>query len=279
MSELPMTEAYPFKHHPCWSERRDALWERIHLPVARICNLKCAFCDRVSVSSCHLPRPGYASQLMKPSAAVSRTMELLSERPDLRIVAVAGPGEPLANSATFATLSRIRSKRPDVRFCLSTNGVLLEEYLVKLVDLGMETVTVSISTVKPETAAVIYEWATIDDGVMTGIEMGREIVKRQLSGISRASQSGIRVKCNTILIPTVNDMEMAKVAEAVSQVGASIQNIVPLVPFAGMSHLRKPSRDEILEARQKASEYCRQFSHCRQCRSDVVGVPGCDAIL
>ncbi len=279
MSELPMTEAYPFKHHPCWSENRDALWERVHLPVAGNCNLKCAFCDHVVISSCHIPRPGQASQLMEPLEAVSRTLELLTERPHLRIVAVAGPGEPLANDETFATLSRIRSERHDVRFCLSTNGVLLEESIVRLVDLGAETVTVTISTVKPETAAIIYEWATIEEAVMSGIEMGREIVKRQLSGISRASQSGIRVKCNTILIPTVNDLEMASVAEAVSRVGASIQNIVPLVPFAGMSHLRKPSRSEILEARQKASEYCRQFSHCRQCRSDVVGVPGHDVIL
>ncbi len=279
MGELPMTEAYPFKYHPCWSNNRDALWERVHLPVARTCNLKCAFCDHVAFSSCHLPRPGHASQLMDPSEAVARTMQLLSERPDLRIVAVAGPGEPLANDETFATLSRIRSERPDVRFCLSTNGVLLEESIVRLVDLGAETVTITISTVKPETAAIIYEWATIEEAVMSGIEMGREIVKRQLSGISKASQSGIRVKCNTILIPTVNDLEMASVAEAVSRVGASIQNIVPLVPFARMSHLQKPSRHEILEARKKASEYCRQFSHCRQCRSDVVGVPGHDAIL
>ncbi|MFW9800277.1 MAG: radical SAM protein, partial [Candidatus Thorarchaeota archaeon] len=163
-----MTEAYPFKHHPCWSENRNDLWERVHLPVAGICNVKCAFCDHITASSCHLPRPGYASQLMEPSVAVSTTKKLLSERPDLRIVAVAGPGEPLANSETFATLSKIRSEHPYVRFCLSTNGVLLEDNVAKLVSLGVETATVTISTVKPETAALIYEWAIVDEDILSG---------------------------------------------------------------------------------------------------------------
>ncbi len=217
--------------------------------------------------------------MMTPQEAFERTMELLPSRPNLRIVAVAGPGEPLANEQTLRAMSMIRAERPDLKFCLSTNGVLLTERIEKIVKIGFETVTVTVSTVKPETAAVIYEWAEIDGSMMRGVSMGEEIIRRQLDGISKAAESGIRVKCNTILIPSLNATEMTDISIQLAQVGASIQNIVPLVPFAKMSHLRGPTKDELAFARQAASRYCRQFTHCRQCRSDVFGIPGNDSIL
>nr|KXH72130.1 MAG: hypothetical protein AM324_07760 [Candidatus Thorarchaeota archaeon SMTZ1-83] len=274
-----MAEAYPFNHHPCWTDNRQEAWERIHLPIAPRCNVKCAFCDHNATSSCHVPRPGYSSRLMKPREAFERTMALLSDRPNLRIVAVAGPGEPFANNETLQTMSMIRSERSDLKFCLSTNGVLLADKIDDIVEIGLETVTVSVSTVRPKTAAVIYEWAEIDGTVMRGISMGERIIQRQLKGISEAAEAGIHVKCNTIMIPSLNATEMKEISQHLSEAGASIQNIVPLVPYAGMSHLRRPTRHEIALARQEASEYCRQFTHCRQCRSDVVGIPGNDTVL
>ena len=216
---------------------------------------------------------------MKPQEAFERTMTLLSHRPNLRIIAVAGPGEPLANEETLRTISMIKTERPDLKLCLSTNGTLLAENINGIVKIGFETVTVTVSTVRPETAAVIYEWAEIDGSVMRGIAMGEEIVRRQLNGISRAAECGIRVKCNTILIPSLNAREMKDVSRHLSQAGTSIQNIVPLVPYANMNHLRRPTKREIALARQAASEYCRQFTHCQQCRSDVVGIPGHDTAL
>jgi nitrogen fixation protein NifB len=162
---------------------------------------------------------------------------------------------------------------------LSTNGTLLVENVNDIVKIGFETVTVTVSTVNPETAAVIYEWAEIDGFVMSGISMGEEIIRRQLEGISRAAECGIHIKCNTILIPSLNATEIEDISKHLSQAGASIQNIVPLVPYAKMSHLRGPTELEIALARQVASEYCKQFTHCRQCRSDVVGIPGHDTVL
>lgn len=278
-SEHPMVEAYPFNHHPCWTDNRRVAWERIHLPIAPRCNVKCAFCDHNATSSCHVSRPGYSRRLMKPREAFKITMALLSHRPNLRIVAVAGPGEPFANEESLRTVSMIRAERPDLKLCLSTNGILLAENINDVVRIGFETVTVTVSTMKPETAAVIYEWAEINGSVLRGISMGEEIIRRQLEGISKAAESGIHVKCNTILIPSLNATEMKDISKHLSEAGTSIQNIVPLVPYAEMSHLRGPTKREIALARQVASEYCRQFTHCRQCRSDVVGIPGHDTVL
>ncbi|MHA2070419.1 MAG: radical SAM protein [Candidatus Thorarchaeota archaeon] len=279
MSECAMDIAYPSELHPCWSHSRKHIWERIHLPVARSCNVKCSFCDRKHASRCHTPSPGSSRILMTPNEAVKRTLEEIKRRPNLRIAAVSGPGEPLANDPTFDTLQGIKTAIPDIHFCISTNGILLANKITRILKFDVETVSVSISTVNPSSAARIYEWAVIDGKLLRGEEMGKLVIEKQLEGICKASRAGIRVKVNTILIPTINGQDIGDLASEVSRAGATLQNIVPLVPTANMMEFSAPSQVELETARQAASLYIDQFHHCHQCRSDVVGIPGDDTPL
>jgi len=274
-----MKDMYPFQHHPCWSENRTEVWERIHLPVATVCNVKCAFCDRSMAVSCHVQRPGSAARIMSAESAIEIATEELRARSNLRIVAIAGPGEPLANAATFEVLGMIESARPRVHSCLSTNGVLLHDKVDRLVELGVDSLSVSMSASAETTAAAIYEWADIRGRRMTGIDMGKNLITAQLAGIERASNAGIHVKINSVLIPGVNHAEMPLLAEKAAHAGAELQNIIPLIPCAAMSTYRPPSCAELEQSRAQAREYIKQFCHCHQCRSDVVGIPGADTIL
>ncbi|MHA1615065.1 MAG: nitrogenase molybdenum-iron cofactor biosynthesis protein, partial [Candidatus Thorarchaeota archaeon] len=61
--------------------------------------------------------------------------------------------------------------------------------------------------------------------------------------------------------------------------GASLHNIVPLILCGNNQKLRPPTKEELYMARQIASKNIAQFTHCKQCRSDVVGIPGSDRIL
>ena len=67
---------------------------------------------------------------MTPTQAIEVTLDELGKDPNLRIVAISGPGEPLACPQTFTTLRGVRDLGVDIEFCLSTNGVLLEENCV-----------------------------------------------------------------------------------------------------------------------------------------------------
>jgi nitrogen fixation protein NifB len=274
-----MQQAYPWEFHPCWSHSRHNIWERIHLPVARACNVKCAFCDRTLASACHTSMPGTSRIIMTPEDAASRAIEELEKRPNLKIVAISGPGEPLANDATLCTLQRVRMAFPAIHFCLSTNGVLLAEQVPNLLRLNVETVSVSMSTVNPQSAARIYEWAILEGDLMHGEKMGKRVIEKQLEGIRRASNAGIRVKVNSILIPSINGGDIDSLARSISKAGATLHNIVPLVPNANMIQMQAPSEREIAMARKTASAYIEQFHHCQQCRSDVVGIPGNDTPL
>ncbi len=274
-----LRKQYPLIHHPCFSNSRQDLWARIHLPVAKRCNVKCIFCDHNSGASCHTPKPGYAAKLLTPDEAISRILREMRENSNLRIVAISGPGEPLFNDETFKILEMIREQNICCKLCLSTNGVLLAEKTGLLERLGVDSISVSVNAVNPSVISKMYEWALIDGNVMKHTEMAKQIISRQLKGIELASRCGITVKVNTVLISGLNTAEIHSLSRHIAQAGASLQNIVPLVPCGISSTLKPPTIEELENARVIGLKHISQFFHCKQCRSDVVGIPGEDQIL
>ena len=216
---------------------------------------------------------------MSVEEAVTITRTEIKKNRNLRIVAISGPGDPLANHETFETLQWIREEFDDISICLSTNGILLKKNADWLKEIGVETISVSMSTAKPSTANKIYEWLRIGNEVVRGESIGSLIVDSQLNGIRKTARLGIRVKVNTILIPEINRHDIVPLARVVSEAGAILQNIVPLFPNDTFSNHRPPTKSEVSEVRKAASHLISQFSHCKQCRSDVVGIPGNDRIL
>jgi nitrogen fixation protein NifB len=216
---------------------------------------------------------------MSPKDALAITMSEINENKNLRIVAISGPGEPLANPETFRTLQLIREEFSDIAICLSTNGTLLEENIELLKDIDVKTISVSMSTANPSSASKIYEWAYLDDELLQDECVGPRIIKSQLRGITKAANQGINVKVNSILIPDINKWDIIPLAREISKAGAVLQNIVPLIPNDTLASSRAPTSMELQQARQAASIYINQFTHCKQCRSDVVGIPGNDRIL
>jgi len=136
-----------------------------------------------------------------------------------------------------------------------------------------------MSTQSYSSAAHLYEWANINGRILMGKEMGKEIVTRQIDGIKSATEAGICVKVNTILIPEINTKDMDPLSRIISDAGVQLQNIVPLVMCESTKNLRPPSASELADARETASKNIKQFMHCMQCRSDVIGLPGKDRVL
>lgn len=84
----------------------------MHLPVAPACNLQCNYCNRKFDCS-NESRPGVSSTLLTPEQAVVKVRQVAQAIPQLSVVGIAGPGDPLANIArTFRTLELIREQLP-----------------------------------------------------------------------------------------------------------------------------------------------------------------------
>ena len=257
--------------HPCFS-KGEASTGRIHLPVSGECNISCRFCCR---SFDHVSeRPGVAARLITPEESIEILEKALAVCPDIKVVGIAGPGDTLANDNALDTFRLIGKKYPHLIKCLSTNGLLLDERADDIINVGTDTLTVTVNAVDPETEAKINRGIFYHGKTYTGVESAQILIEHQLSGIRKVSAAGITVKVNTVLIPGINDRHIEEIAKAVSSAGAVIYNIIPLIPQADFADMRAPECAEIDNARRSAGKYIEVFRHCKHCRADAVGVPG-----
>ena len=261
--------------HPCFNEKSHFTVGRIHLPVAPKCNIQCNYCTR-SINKCEF-RPGVSACILSPKEALDRLTQTLKDTENLKVVGIAGPGESLANEATFETLKLIDEKYPELIKCLSTNGLMLKERAKELANLGVKTVTVTVNALDEEIAEKIYSWINFDKEIIKGRQAARKLLEKQWEGILAAKKADMLVKINTVLIPEINLSEIEKIALKGRDYGADLMNLIPLIPLNKFKELRPPTCEEISGAREKAGEYLPQFKLCRQCRADAVGIPGHDS--
>jgi len=56
------------------------------------------------------------------------------------------------------------------------------------------------------------------------------LIAAQLRGIKKMSSIGPIIKINTVLIPGVNDNHVEEIARTTAEAGASMINLIPLIP-------------------------------------------------
>lgn len=258
--------------HPCFAGGPNMNKGRVHLPVSPTCNIQCAFCKR-SLNKLE-QRPGVTARLLDPNEAekiVDRALELC---PEITVAGIAGPGDTLATPFAIDTFRKVHQKHPELINCLSTNGLLLEQYARDLIDVGVRTITVTVNAVDPEILKEICLFVRKDGKRYEGAEGAEILIAAQERGIRKASELGAVVKVNVVLIPGVNDRHIEEIAKAVSGWGASLINIIPLIPQYRFSEKREPSCEELHQARETAERYLPVFRHCQRCRADACGILG-----
>jgi len=189
------------------------------------------------------------------------------------VVGVAGPGDALASEQTLPTLSLIHKRYPQIVKCLCTNGLLLEEKLGELDEVGVKALTVTINACDSQVGRNICSWVKYRETVYWGEEASALLISKQFDGIRKAIDTGLGLKVNTVLIPGVNDQHLPELASRLREVGVRVMNIIPLVPSGKMRNLLAPTCAELSEIRQKCEAVLPQFHQCQQCRADATFLP------
>jgi len=275
MNRLATVRKDIIRTHPCFSEEAHHVFGRIHLPVAPACNIQCRYCIR-KYDCANESRPGITSKVLTPEEGVERVQALIGRNDRLSVVGIAGPGDPLANGATYVALRRINWEFPELTLCVSTNGLLLPDRLEQLVAAGVRSLTVTINAVTPETAEKVYSWIMYEGRRYSGQEAAEILLANQWRGLAEAIDAGLIVKVNTVFIPGVNEAEIPLIAERAGAFGADIMNILPLIPQAEFAHLTRPSHETLRLKREEVRSFIPQMSHCKQCRADACGILGED---
>ncbi|WP_413740920.1 nitrogenase cofactor biosynthesis protein NifB [Sodalis sp. RH15] len=281
-AELTPLQADKIAQHPCYSRSAHHRYARMHLAVAPACNLQCHYCNRKYDCS-NESRPGVVSEVLSPAQAIAKARHVAAALPQLAVIGIAGPGDPLANIArTFNTLEGLRSALPDIKLCLSTNGLALPEVVDRLADVGVDHVTVTVNALDADIAAQIYPWLWFDGERLEGLEAAALLLARQEEGIRKLTARGIMVKINSVLIPDINDRHLPAVSEKAREWGAMLHNVMPLISrpehgtVFGLQGQREPSAREVAEVRANCGMSMPQMAHCHQCRADAIGMLGED---
>jgi nitrogen fixation protein NifB len=268
--------------HPCYSKDAHNHFARIHLPVAPACNIQCNYCNRKYDCS-NESRPGVTSEKLKPLDGLKKVLLVGSEIKNLSVVGIAGPGDALANpQKTFETLDLIREHAPDLKLCLSTNGLKLPEFVEKIKETGVDHITVTINTIDPKIGAQIYPWVYFEGKRYKGEEAAALLLSKQLEGIQKCVEAGILVKANSVLIPGINEDDLPNVSKKLREMGVFLHNIMPLLSepefgtYFGLNGVPSATEEQLQKAQAACGMDMSLMTHCKQCRADAVGILGED---
>ena len=282
MAHLPEHIREKIKNHPCYSEEAHHYYARMHVAVAPACNIQCHYCNR-KYDCANESRPGVVSELLTPDQAVKKVMAVAATIPQMTVLGIAGPGDPLANpERTFETFRQLTEKAPDIKLCVSTNGLSLPQHVEELCRHNIDHVTITINCVDPEIGARIYPWVFWENRRIRGVKGAKILIEQQQKGLEMLIERGILVKVNSVMIPGVNDKHLVEVSKIVKSKGAFLHNVMPLIAeaehgtFYGVMGQRGPSAKELTELQDECGGDMNMMRHCRQCRADAVGLLGED---
>lgn len=162
----------------------------LRLSVTDRCNLRCRYCmpadDMVKVSRDDIL--SYEELLQIARAAVTIGVEKIR---------VTG-GEPLMRRGIIDFLRQLATIPGLQRLVLTTNGMFLPEMSVPLRNAGVESLNISLDSLRPKTFAAITR----------GGDLGQV-----LEGIAAAESAGFRsIKINVVVMRGVNDDELEEFA-------------------------------------------------------------------
>jgi len=159
----------------------------------------------------------------------------------IRKVRVTG-GEPLMRKGIIDICRRV-SETPGIEeLCLTSNGILLPEFAVKLKDAGVNRLNISLDSLDPNTYREITRNGNLADA---------------LTGFDAALKAGFdAIKINAVLIGGVNDNEILELLELTRQHNANVRfiEIMPVGQCAGWAKDRFISSSIVLEVAPQLNE-------------------------
>jgi cyclic pyranopterin phosphate synthase len=175
----------------------------LRISVTDRCNLRCQYC---------MPEEEYIWLNRSEILTFEETAELATVFGGLGVdkVRLTG-GEPLLRQ-DLDQLVRMLSAIPQIRdLALTTNGILLAQQAGALRQAGLERLTVSLDTLRPERFRLLSR---------------RHALDQVREGLHQASAAGFKsLKINSVVIKGFNDDELADLMEFSRETGAEVRFI------------------------------------------------------
>lgn len=182
----------------------------LRLSVTELCNLRCVYC---------MPPEGVVKRRHEDMLTEEETLLAVETALALGItkIRITG-GEPLVKRNILSLCRRIAALDGISELCLTTNGVLLDQFAKPLREAGVQRVNISLDTLNGARYETITRIGRLDDA---------------LRGLDAALRAGFsQVKINTVLIGGFNDDEIPALAELSRTHGVDVR-FIELMPMCG----------------------------------------------
>ena len=160
----------------------------LRLSVTDLCNLRCRYCMPDGVEKLEREAVLTYEEFLRLAALFARC--------GIDTVRVTG-GEPLVRKNVAQLVAGLKETPGIRRVTLTTNAVLLAEQLPALLDAGLDSVNISLDTLRPE----VFQQIT-----------ARDDFAAVQAGLQAALQSGLPVKLNCVPQAGVNEGELEALA-------------------------------------------------------------------
>ena len=160
----------------------------LRLSVTDLCNLRCRYCMPDGVEKLEREAVLTYEEFLRLAALFARC--------GIDTVRVTG-GEPLVRKNVAQLVAGLKQTPGIRRVTLTTNAVLLAEQLPALLDAGLDSVNISLDTLRPE----VFRQIT-----------ARDDFAAVQAGLQAALESGLPVKLNCVPQAGVNEGELEQLA-------------------------------------------------------------------
>ncbi len=192
----------------------------IRISITDRCNLRCRYC-----------MPQGASFVPQEDLLTDQEIQQVcraAARMGVSRVKITG-GEPLLREGC-AELVGMLKRLPGIRqVTMTTNGILLHQYLLQLLANGLDAVNISLDTLSENTYAQMT---------------GKPQLSRVLANIRLAGQAGLSVKLNRVLLKGVNDKEWHELAALTQKMPVDVR-FIEMMPI-GYGREYTPVSNEML---------------------------------
>ena len=192
----------------------------IRISITDRCNLRCRYC-----------MPQGASFVPQEDLLTDQEIQQVcraAARMGISRVKITG-GEPLLREGC-AELVGMLKRLPGIRqVTMTTNGILLHQYLLQLLANGLDAVNISLDTLSENTYAQMT---------------GKPQLSRVLANIRLAGQAGLSVKLNRVLLKGVNDKEWHELAALTQKMPVDVR-FIEMMPI-GYGREYTPVSNEML---------------------------------
>lgn len=226
----------------------------LRISITDRCNLRCIYC---------MPEEGIRQiehERILTYDEIVRVCEVLAEH-GLKKIKITG-GEPLVRKDAVNLIRELKKVPGIISVTITTNGVLLEQYYDALVDAGIDAITVSLDTLKPD----MYERIT-----------RRQDLRRVLKGIQKAvTENKVRFKINCVPVFGLDDQDVFALFAYARESDVDIRFIemMPIGLGKQFSFVSEDSIKEMIEERYGPMTLCPEKRGNGPCR--YYHVPGTD---